>query len=222
MATEISKAIFFHMPRTGGTWLLKLLNAHFECGSIGLKHTSPSQFLKVMPGSTKYRFSFTRNPVNWYISKFSSPTHIRRLKNEQQSTFADTNPVFVTDATDANETFQDWVGRHLSERPGWLSNFHEWFYGKNYEFIDYIGTYENQISDLRQVFKNCGQRYPVGFFKDAQSRVEGRMSPKIRVSRKKDCKYTKPLLKALIEAEEPLFKKFGYSTKVEDYLHLLS
>src|ERR1044072_5525492 len=115
MALMMSKAVFIHMPRTGGTWLENFLKIHIPCRHEGFKHIRAASF----PFNNRYKFSFVRNPIHWYISKYSSPTHLMRLAKGTQGTASKINPVFLLDALNSKESFHQWMKRHLNKRAGW-------------------------------------------------------------------------------------------------------
>lgn len=66
MALSCEKCVFFHMPRTGGTWVRHALRiADPGCEEIGPSHCLPGD-IPCTPG--KLRFTVLREPANWLAS----------------------------------------------------------------------------------------------------------------------------------------------------------
>jgi len=210
MAIMLSNVIFFHMPRTGGTWLSSILKANFSHAKLGYKHMTPRELSVPID---KFKFGFIRNPVHWYISKFCAPTHNRRLWTGMDSM---NNPIFQLDALDLDESFADWVRRHLRARPGWLTWYHKWFYGHNYRLVDFIGQYERRVRHLRKVLLLAGQEMPLKF------KRKRRRFQRSDEERKATCLYPRRVLANLIEQEKPIFERFGYPTDVDYYAELIN
>jgi hypothetical protein len=210
MALLLPKSIFFHIPRTGGTWLTSLLKENMICSNISTKHMPPHKVKKEI--GNRFKFSFVRNPVHWYISRFTSETHIHRILSGKIGTLTKYQPTFQLDALSMEESFCPWLERNLSERPGWLNWYYHWFLGEKYQNVDFIGKYENQMEDIKKIFQLSGDTYP-----DIQAKSSSRPQRNIL---KSHCSYTVDLLKKVIEQERAVFQYFNYSTKLEDYLYL--
>lgn len=66
MALVGKKFAFFHMPRTGGTWVRHALRAaDLTCEEVGPSHCLPSD-IPYTPG--KLRFTILRDPDDWLKS----------------------------------------------------------------------------------------------------------------------------------------------------------
>lgn len=66
MALVGEKFAFFHMPRTGGTWVRHALRiADPACEEIGPSHCLPGD-IRYTPG--KLRFTVLRDPADWLAS----------------------------------------------------------------------------------------------------------------------------------------------------------
>lgn len=65
-----SRAVFLHIPKTGGTWVREALayaNVNYEIGSNGY-HADHASCARLGPGP---RFTVVRNPYRWYASFWS-------------------------------------------------------------------------------------------------------------------------------------------------------
>lgn len=227
MAILTSNTIFFHLPRTGGTWLSKFLSKNLACLHLNRKHSAPvhvGRVLKQVGLDDRFRFSFVRNPIYWYRSKYAAPTHIARV-TKKNTLIAIGNPIFQIDAKSIEEPFQDWIGRLLIDKPGWLTWYHNWFYGPRYSSLDFVGRYETQIPQLRRVFNLSGQQYDSNIFHRAnieRSEIAPEESGNFRDKRKTNCYYTREQIQQIIEQEAPIFRRFKYSTDVDSYQDVLS
>jgi hypothetical protein len=130
MGCTTKKAVFFHIPRTGGTWVeesLKraLLSEKMNCDvgwdiEINGIHIPPTK-LKF----NKFSFTFVRHPLDWYISYYQF------LEAEKKSW---------------NKFVKDTLGRYT-----WVV--------KQFEKVDFIGRTENLYFDLCKALDMAGEEY---------------------------------------------------------------
>lgn len=80
----LPKSVFYHVPKTGGSWIAEGINASFKDFEVpfGYGHASPMQVAMDKPS-----FCFVRNPYTWYKSyKNSTNEDIERLINQSHLT----------------------------------------------------------------------------------------------------------------------------------------
>jgi|TARA_R110000803_G_scaffold157124_1_gene221575 hypothetical protein len=132
---ELQKSLFFHLPRTGGSWInlaLKDISVPIDplkkvrYGHVPFYHCSNHK---------KFSFSFIRNPFDWYKSLYSFFTNYNMFSRPCEIN------VFV----------QDFILKGFGLYHNTLD-----FFGNDYE-IDFIGKYENLTSDLIKAMTLAGE-----------------------------------------------------------------
>lgn len=72
MAIVLPKSVFYHMPKTGGSWIAEGLWTAFQSSHIhvpdGHGHSSPIEY----DAGDKPSFCFVRHPITWYKSYLNS------------------------------------------------------------------------------------------------------------------------------------------------------
>lgn len=80
MAWHLSNSVFHHVPKTGGHWVVAALRAA-KIPVIGddlLHSRTVLSTHKDFPS-----ICFVRNPVDWYVSRWSCPIHRKRVANKE-------------------------------------------------------------------------------------------------------------------------------------------
>lgn len=124
------KAIFLHVPKTGGTSIKSIFERVTPCW-IPDWHMTEDEFIKLVPDYNDYfKFSFVRNPWDRMVSMF----YFRKYNIEKIS---------------KEKTFKQWVleNEYTHERDI-LSQF-SFLKGS----INFIGKYENLEKDLHILFE---------------------------------------------------------------------
>lgn len=160
MAIRTKRFIFYHIPKTGGTWVKVALEEAgvtyrptHTCGGphpFNLKwaHASPDT---VRPGSGDglFSFCFVRRPVAWYRSywAFRSRKGARRDEN------------FPADGL-WSDNFDEFVNNLLDAYPdGFVSKLYQYFTGINGDKVDYIGKQESLVNDLVLALRMAGEEF---------------------------------------------------------------
>lgn len=66
MALATKDACFFHMPRTGGNWVRRVLEAEFDTVELGPAHAAPGD----VDVGERYTWTILRDPTEWLPSWF--------------------------------------------------------------------------------------------------------------------------------------------------------
>lgn len=193
MAVTTPKTIFYHMPKTGGTWvqhsLLEAVEGAKKLGAdVGWRanetgiHISP-RYLK----NNLFSFTFVRHPLDWYMSYF-------RFKNtpEPWTKYPDNGNILSKHcaADDPNE-FIDNVRRELPY--GYYTAL-----VKQFEDVDYVGRQENLYFDLLDALDQAEQEYD-------ESKI---LNQHINVSYKRGEEFTKKNREWIEEVESYVIQKY--------------
>jgi len=155
---------FEHIPRTGGMWVEKAIEASglnfvrwvkkqpaWICRRHALlAHYWPSAYEKI-----KYKFSFVRHPLPYYKSvwKFvadQTPGRLAKLRGLHKSRTWLWHP-HRTAALEYQEgmSFEEWANRMMDIYPLWYTRIVDLYLGpKDGEFIDFIGRTESLVEDF--------------------------------------------------------------------------
>lgn len=165
----------------------------------------------------KFLFSIARNPVNWYISRWSAPHHRMRLRNKGFASF-DSMRGAGTDFANEEQTkdLSAWVNYVLNKKNNsFLTNFFKLFLGDDLNSVDFVCKTENLREDTVQALKKAGEKFNKNFILNYE--VVNPSSDEYKSA----AFYNKKTLRRVIDAEYEIFKRFDYSTKVSDYEHLI-
>lgn len=208
MSILLPNSIFIHIPKTGGSWVTEALT---NCGLMTgeeINYTS----LKHEPAENvqhyhKPCFTFIRNPLTWYQSRWSSPYH--RSRYFRNDTYHELDAITRKQLYN----FQAWLTYVFKTTPTRKSIVGR-FYTAQYQNTKNIifGRYENLTEDLIRILKSLGESFDEKCIRNLSSVNE-------RVTNNRY--YTKNLLFEAIEREQVTMNKFGYSTNWRDYQHLL-
>jgi len=138
MAIIMEKAIFFHMPKTGGSWVrIALRRATMVLAEIN-RHLTPRE----VRHNNLYTFTFVRHPLTFYQSFWAYKMR-SGWKSEGIDTFR-------------NDDFNLFVSNVVEQAPGWCSRMMDRHIGHKMKFI---GKCENIVDDTVTALKNAGQKF---------------------------------------------------------------
>ena len=138
MGVITPNTIFFHLPRTGGTWVTRSLEEAFGEQAIKLNVDAgwplPENGIHVPPtrivSPEKFTFTFVRHPWDWYVSFF-------QLGLPEEKTWG--------------EFVDNYLGKYTE-------------LVKQFEQVDFVGTTENLYFDLCNALELAGEDFDVGRF----------------------------------------------------------
>ncbi len=156
-----SKALFLHIPRTGGVWVNKALNVLQIKHNITWRKDIPikiprnHQLILHLPikrlCSVSFRFAFVRHPIAYYESVWKwLNVGIQMRRHWKWHPFLSAHKLYSPD-------FNQWIRRMLDEESAWYTRLVESYVGpKGGEFVDYIGKTETLSTDLKKVLVKLG------------------------------------------------------------------
>jgi len=161
MVTKLKNSIFYHIPKTGGSWINEGIRVAFKekefVGPAGLAHASPEQY------KPQAFFSWTviRHPIAWLKSNFS----YRTLQNDW-GIFGDY----------AHNDFNEFARRLYEYNPRFVTKFFEPFLT-----VRYIALNETMQQDLENIFYTCKEELDMDAFFNRE-RVNTSLSDQVAMS----------------------------------------
>lgn len=148
--------IFLHIPKTGGNWVISILqerklifdilkSKHMQMKHIGLKRQN-------------FIFAFVRHPVTWYESWYRY-----QMANDWKQWQGFDGYVHPCEELNdcADNDFNKFIGNVIDKHPGFLTNMYELF-TKDCKFI---GKQETMRIDMIKIFKRMKTKANVKYIK---------------------------------------------------------
>lgn len=216
VALHMGKALFFHVPKTGGSWVrsvvkrLKIPTSESRCAACGWKssdahvhwccfHAASKDIDPAIAAAPIFRFAFIRHPVTFYQSFWSY-----KMKQGWQ-------PDLPFDCAVGRPVFSDFVhavlDRYRDKKGGWLTMISRRFLGpEEAPIVDFVGKQENLALDLLWALRTAGFTVDANIVLNAARENETSILPEW----KEKCAYTPELLEAVRTAEAEVIRRFGY------------
>ena len=190
MAIQIDRAIFLHIPKTGGTWVRNYFREtrmdHMveELHENQRAHINGVALNNIIGHTEDLKFCFVRHPLTWYRSYWTS----KQLIPDRTGGYLDT----IVDLP-----WIDFLQHILKNHPGYLTGFFEGYTN----ICRFIGKQENLREDLYCVLSHLKIRYNKEYI---FRRVLDNVVPS-------DKKYPKELALTIMKTEENLTRKYDYN-----------
>jgi hypothetical protein len=218
MTLQLPHSIFFHIPKTGGTWVRLALQkagvpfrhlhrtdcrASQQIGAECDKKCAHVAFQNLPPALVKpaFTFAFVRHPLSYYQSYWCyKMQHGWRAENEFDKLFA-------------NNDFEPFLWTVVQHNPGRLMKLYNRFLGKaaqGSEVVSFVGKQEHLATDLVQALRLAGEE----FNEEKLVGTTPKNAATAEIHWKERCAYSPDLAKAVLQAEEQVLTRFQYS--VED------
>jgi len=155
----LSKSLFIHISRTGGTWTWDVLRRlGLSVRPLPNAHTSLEDLRSSNFHNRKFRFAFVRHPLEWYrsfyrfcLTKTKPPTAAPWRERFTRERLAEPN---------AGVSFEQFIEYVVDRCPGRLTKLYEDQTGLPDNEIEFIGHYETLREDLWVALRMAGE--PVG------------------------------------------------------------
>jgi len=163
------RALFLHVPRTGGTWIKEaMFRARIPMDKWKkvcpryrpYKHTILPHYFQDRLSQVDYIFTCVRHPFDYYVSiwRFTTRCVINRPE-EMRHRVLDVNDLAAISEAEIRwkPNFDEWLDEMLEEEPGWVTRWFERYVGPDRgEFCHYIGRTETLEQDFLAVMKILG------------------------------------------------------------------
>jgi len=141
------RAIFLHVPKTGGNFVVDVLKRLTVTRPIGYKHSTIDLIGKIAY-ENYFIFCFTREPAEWYRSYFQ----YRVGKWGYWETHNLWHPCWEIDPHCASDDFEDFA-RKVMAKKGYLKRLYQRYTEVESLKTDFIGNTANLRKDLAVVLR---------------------------------------------------------------------
>jgi hypothetical protein len=145
--TVLPKSVFLHVPKTGGTWVSRALEAGVKDCKIYWKnpHVDLTGLSKIPNTNGKKIFTFIRHPLMWYKSFWRF----------RMATFWCESPIDSCKA----ERFEEFIENVLRTCSDYAGKQYMQFTDSNGLKPDYVGKTENLTNHLVEILKCIGENF---------------------------------------------------------------
>jgi len=185
MALLLPRSVFYHIPKTGGSWVREAVrSAGIPAQEIGNLHATPQE----AGPQGRLAFTFVRDPLTWYPSYWMYQMRMAwDLPNSALGAFR-------------SDDFGSFMRRVLRKRPGFLSKLYGSYVGLPFHPVQFIGRQENLAEDLIHALRLAGERFDERRILSTPPRNSSRIRPVLSGS----------LQEAVSRSELPAMETFGY------------
>jgi hypothetical protein len=222
-----NKAVFLHIPKTGGNWVRKVLEElDLIDREVAHKHADIDHYFapfyqnkKSKTVITKYifrevfspfikkpfMFCFVRNPLSWYESwfRYASQPRIKGLRFGRKKDIIGWHPNAMLNGLVTSD-FNQFIRNIIDSRPGYVTELYGWYTRPQ---MDFIGKQENLADDLVKVLKIMNIKFDEEFIRNYK---------KVGVSDKKEIVWQKELEKEAALCEYSGMLRYGYNSTLVD------
>ncbi len=192
MALLLSKSVFYHIPKTGGSWVTEALRR----GGVSTEifHSMHTFLSASPPPEGYYSFTFVRDPRSWYQSYWAY-----RMRTQWRDAKGMDRKCYSTN-------FQEFIANCVEHYSGYVSNMYRVHVGADGSNVNFIGKQEHLMEDLLHVLNEAGEEYA-----EESIRAVPPVNEAAQLSAWKDqCQYTPELAAAVAQSEHWAMEMFDY------------
>jgi hypothetical protein len=186
------RAVFLHVPKTGGTWVRDAVTAAGARFDEFRVDDDVHADLSYCPCPERFKFAFVRHPCDVYGSYW-------RFKVKEG--WDQRNPFDLDCGSDSFATF---VRHVLEKEPAWCSRMFADYVGPPERSIEFVGRFERLADDLVHALTEAGEPFDERRLRETppvnRSRWPGGASA-----------WNADLVEGVRKSEEAAFERFGYS-----------
>jgi hypothetical protein len=208
MALLLPYSIFFHIPKTGGTWVRAAIKnagipADEICRAFGDAPVEPVKLFHARPDDISRQgpctFAFVRHPVTYYQSYWA---HKMRIGKEHYNGF---------DEKYMRDDFEAFVRAVLPDGP-WVTKLFVCYVGHYGDVLDYVGKQERLADDLVHVLRLAGEDFDEDKLRMTPRVNEASITEELRAR----CVCTPTLHAEICDRERWVLERFGYPDNPSD------
>ena len=197
--TVLPNSAFLHIPKTGGTWIFGSL-WKMDLVDKSFSHITAPE-LRLL--TDKPIFTFVRNPLTWYQSRWAA--HKPRTKSR--------NSLVDFKTKGEKNNFNVWLRRVTSQSPNHVTRMYKNYLGGGFNkgVVKFIGKTESLEKDFRRFLFKLGEKY------NPEMVLPAAVNRGIVLDRR----YTEKMLLRVIDLEIETLEYFGYPKDIKYYENLL-
>lgn len=203
MALQLPNSVFFHVPKTGGTWVrYAVARSGIETNEVikSMKHgkIEPIYAFHAKPSQVachgRFRFAFVRHPFSYYQSYWAYRQILSKWNDFDRTHMHRDFSMFVRSVTNAFPL-------------GWVSSIYRKYVGEvDHPLVDFVGKKESLIDDLITALRLAGEEFDEEAIRTAPKQNQASALD----TWKPLCLLTPDLIDLLTEHEAWAMRKFGY------------
>lgn len=209
MSFCLRRAVFVHVPKTGGTWVRQVLQAAgLVIGQAGRDHATPAELFRLdhpLVTSAPLLFAFVRHPLAWYQSYWC----YRMKHGWHRPSPGDADAPIRTVTLDAHcraDDFPTFVANCLERYPqGWVS----YLYERYTTGCAFVGRQERLAEDLTHALLLSGARLSRKVIAAVRTTPPANVASG-DVEWLPRCQYPADLRERVLAAEQHALKTWGY------------
>lgn len=182
-----SNAIFFHIPKTGGTWVHKALENSGVKIETYYPNGHPHNTYKEESIEEKYLFAFVRHPFSWYKSYWAY-----RMKTGWETEW-------WLDSYCKSTDFEEFIRNIVNKQYCYLTDLYNQYIGKP-AILNFVGKQENLTNDLIWVLNFLNEKFDEKKLRNTSKQNVIKLNP--------IC--SNELKQKLLELEKEIIRKFRY------------